>query len=67
MKKMYALKNNKITKDGHTMFLDDILTDLNRKDYLEKQRNKLIDFYINFESIELGNHNTILKEILFGK
>ena len=29
--------NNVIEKDGHTMFLEDVEKDLNRKSYLEKE------------------------------
>lgn len=31
---------NKILKDGHVMFLQDVIKDLNRKSYLEKKLNK---------------------------
>jgi len=31
----YDLKNGEILKDGHTMFLQDVVKDLNRKAYLE--------------------------------
>lgn len=35
----YAVDRTKkiITKDGHTMFADDVATELNRKSYLEEQ------------------------------
>lgn len=34
MPSKYELKNDKILKNGHTMFLEDVLTDLQRKSYL---------------------------------
>lgn len=34
----YELKNEKILKDGHTMLLKDVVTDLNRKSFLENER-----------------------------
>ena len=39
----YELKNNKILKNGHTMFLEDVLTDLQRKSYLESERLKKLE------------------------
>ena len=39
----YELKNDKILKNGHTMFLEDVLTDLQRKSYLESERLKQIE------------------------
>ncbi len=36
----YEIKRGVITKDGHTMFLKDIVKDLNRKSFLEKERNQ---------------------------
>lgn len=36
----YTLKGNDILKDGHTMFPQDIVTDLNRKSYLEEKNTK---------------------------
>ena len=33
----YTVKNNNILKDGHTMFLEDVARELNRKEYLEEQ------------------------------
>lgn len=35
MKAEYKLKDGKILKDGHTMFLKDVIKDLNIKSYLE--------------------------------
>jgi hypothetical protein len=34
----YKLKNGNILKDGHTMFLQDAVSDLRRKAYLEDAR-----------------------------
>lgn len=39
----YELKNDKILKNGHTMFLEDVLSDLKRKSYLESERLKQIE------------------------
>jgi len=40
---LYELKNGDIIKDGHTMFMEDVVKDLNRKSYLEEKlvNNKL--------------------------
>lgn len=35
MAEKYKLKNGNILKNGHTMFLEDVVTDLERKSYLE--------------------------------
>jgi len=35
----YEVNNLIITKDGHVMFHDDIVKDLNRKSLLERERN----------------------------
>ena len=35
MEAKYELKKGKILKDGHTMFFEDVVMDLNRKSYLE--------------------------------
>ena len=37
----YKLKNNDIIKDGHTMFLQDVVADLNRKHFLESETAEL--------------------------
>lgn len=37
----YELKNDKILKNGHTMFLEDVVTDLKRLAYLESMRSAL--------------------------
>jgi len=42
----YKLKNGNILKDGHTMFLEDVVKDLNRKAYLEENSCPL---YVNFK------------------
>lgn len=34
----YELKNGAILKDGHTMFLEDVVRDLNRKSQLEEEK-----------------------------
>lgn len=39
----YELKNDKILKNGHTMFLEDVLSDLRRKSYLESERLKQLE------------------------
>ena len=36
----YELKNGNILKDGHTMFLQDVVSDLKRKAYLEDLKSK---------------------------
>lgn len=43
MSAKYELKNDKILKNGHTMFLEDVLSDLQRKSYLETERLKQLD------------------------
>ena len=37
MAEKYELKKDDIIKDGHTMFLFDVVQDLKRKSYLEDQ------------------------------
>lgn len=37
----YKLTNYEITKDGHRMFLGDVVKDLNRRAYLEVENEKL--------------------------
>ena len=37
----YKYKNRKFIKNGHTMFEQDVLTDLKRLSYLEEQAEKL--------------------------
>jgi polyhydroxyalkanoate synthesis regulator phasin len=37
----YKLKSNNILKDGHTMFLNDVVKDLKRKSYLESENASL--------------------------
>lgn len=39
---VYELKNDKILKNGHTMFLEDVIYDLNRKAFLESERTKAL-------------------------
>lgn len=39
----YELKNDKIIKNGYTMFLDHVLSDLQRKSYLESERLKQLE------------------------
>ena len=39
-------------KDGHTMFPQDIVKDLNRKSYLEKENDELRDILNNLEIID---------------
>ena len=36
----YKLKNGNVLKDGHTMFMQDVVKDLNRKAFLEDDRLK---------------------------
>lgn len=38
----YEKQGCRILKDGHTMFLEDVVTDLNRKAFLEVDRIKLL-------------------------
>ena len=37
----YKLKNGSILKDGHTMFLEDVVRDLERKAYLEEVKTSM--------------------------
>lgn len=37
----YELKNGNILKNGHTMFMGDVLRDLGRKEFLEKEYKQL--------------------------
>jgi len=63
--------NNVIEKDGHTMFLEDVEKDLNRKSYLEEENKELkaenennektLTTWIRMEQ-KLQNENTKLKE-----
>ena len=38
----YEITKAGITKDGHTMFEQDIVKDLNRKSFLEAERNSIL-------------------------
>lgn len=60
----YKLKDNKILKDGHTMFLEDAVLDLNRKSYLESKREELKELYINIDSFNYQQIQDKIKEIL---
>jgi hypothetical protein len=37
----YKLDGGQVTKDGHTMFPEDVVKDLNRKSYLEAELESL--------------------------
>lgn len=37
---IYELKKDKVLCNGHTMFLEDVVKDLKRLDYLEKSLNE---------------------------
>ena len=64
----YKMKNGNILKDGHTMFLQDVVKDLNRKAYLEDLKSKtdggaqvacsdLLDrFFQTFEALQKDVH-----------
>jgi len=48
MEKYELTNENRFLKNGHTMFFEDVLTDLKRKSYLESNESKLKmfnDFY----------------------
>ncbi len=38
----YKLESGKITEDGHSLFIEDILTRLKRLDFLEKYKENLV-------------------------
>lgn len=40
---VFELKDGKILKDGHTMFFEDVVKELNRKSFLEKERLNYIN------------------------
>lgn len=61
----YQLRNDVITKDGHTMTKKDIVTDLERKAYLEAQRTKLVELECSFDDMQIDDFNNKLKEILW--
>ncbi|MCK5316874.1 MAG: Lar family restriction alleviation protein [Anaerolineales bacterium] len=44
----YKLKKGNILKDGHTMFLQDVVQDLKRKAYLEDLREKEANLSVPF-------------------
>ena len=48
----YKLKGEKITKNGHTMFLEDIVSDLNRGAYLEDEKVKTLPLLNVSNSLE---------------
>lgn len=60
----YKLNGEKILKDGHTMFLEDVVLDLNRKSYLESKREELKELYINIDSFDYQQIQDKIKEIL---
>jgi chorismate mutase len=41
----YELKKGLVLKDGHTMMSQDIVSDLNRKSYLEERSTELLERY----------------------
>ncbi|MGJ8681636.1 hypothetical protein [Paraglaciecola sp.] len=49
-----------ITKDGHTMFSQDIVADLNRKSFLEKE-NSALKQNLGLLEISYGHKRTLLK------
>ena len=60
----YKLKDNAILKDGHTMFLEDAVLDLNRKSYLELKRENLVELYKNIDSYNHYEIKEKIKEII---
>lgn len=56
----YELKNGNVLKDGHTMFLQDVVSDLNRGAFLESERTKQqslpIDSVSNFVLLAKPNY-----------
>lgn len=66
---MYELKDDKIIKNGHTMFLSDVVYDLNRKEQLETERTaslhkgmelrEIIDKFITDYNCEHSSENWI--------
>ena len=46
----YKLKGGMVLKDGHTMFLEDIVKDLKRKAYLEDPKEKEADSSVPFSA-----------------
>ena len=60
---VYELKNDKILKNGHTMFLQDVVYDLNRKAFLESERTKTLDKEIEAKLLFI----TIEERLLFFK
>lgn len=61
----YTLKNNSILDNGHTMFLEDVVQNLNRKEYLENKRKELIFLYKDIDDYEYNELKTQLYNILF--
>ena len=47
----YKLKKGNILKDGHTMFLQDVVQDLKRKAYLEDLKEKEADSSVSFNEV----------------
>ena len=62
----YTLKIGKYPlKDGHVMFPEDIVSDLNRKSHLEERRYELIEFYKNIDSYSHKEIQVRIKNILY--
>lgn len=61
----YTLKNNSILDNGHTMFLEDVVQNLNRKEYLENKRKELILLYKDIDEYKYSELKTQLYNILF--
>lgn len=61
----YTLKNNSILDNGHTMFLEDVVQNLNRKEYLENKRKELIFLYKDIDDYQYNELKTQLYNILF--
>jgi hypothetical protein len=47
---VYELRFDKVLKNGHTMFLQDVVYDLNRKAFLESERTKALSTDIETEN-----------------
>ena len=60
----YELKGHNVLKDGHTMFVNDIVYDLQRKSVLEDGRGRLGELYNDFAMYEPKEIKSKIEEIL---
>lgn len=66
----YKVKGTDITKDGHTMFIDDVVRGLNRKSILESEKVALTQRIAELEarkekdSKELDRRRNLLEDVI---